>query len=79
MRGTDVELKEKGLILKYRRKGGKYGAREVLDTAVVRALVEYLHASDRMNVSESDRPLWPGTTARDVPVPHSPHTRSSRI
>ena len=58
LRGTDVELKEEGLILKYRRKGGKYGAREVLDTAAVRALVEYLRASDRMNVQESDRPLW---------------------
>jgi site-specific recombinase XerD len=58
LRGTDVELKEEGLILKYRRKGGKYGAREVLDTAAVRALVEYLYASDRMNVSESARPLW---------------------
>jgi site-specific recombinase XerD len=58
LRGTDVELKDEGLILKYRRKGGKYGAREVLDAAAVRALVEYLRASDRMNVPESDRPLW---------------------
>jgi site-specific recombinase XerD len=58
LRGTDVELTEKGLILKYRRKGGKYGAREVLDMAAVRSLVEYLQASDRMNVSESERPLW---------------------
>jgi integrase/recombinase XerD len=58
LRGTDVELTEKGLVLKYRRKGGKYGAREVLDTAAVRSLVEYLQASDRMNVSESERPLW---------------------
>jgi integrase len=58
LRGTDVELKEERLILKYRRKGGKYGARELLDAAAVRALVEYLRASDRMNVQESDRPLW---------------------
>jgi site-specific recombinase XerD len=58
LRGTDIELRNEGLILKYRRKGGKYGAREVLDAAAVRAVVEYLHASDRMNVSESDRPLW---------------------
>jgi len=58
LRGTDVELREAGLILKYRRKGGKYGAREVLDAAAAQALVEYLRASDRMNVSESDRPLW---------------------
>lgn len=58
LRGTDVELKGKGLILKYRRKGGKYGAREVLDTEAKSALVEYLTASDRMNVLQSNRPLW---------------------
>jgi site-specific recombinase XerD len=58
LRGTDVELKEKGMVLKYRRKGGKYGAREVLDAEAVRALVEYLRSSDRMNVFESGRPLW---------------------
>jgi site-specific recombinase XerD len=58
LRGTDVELKGKGLILKYRRKGGKYGAREVLDAEAMGALVEYLKASDRMNVLQSNRPLW---------------------
>ena len=58
LRGNDVELKGKGLILKYRRKGGKYGAREVLDTEAVSALVEYLTASDRMNVLQSNQPLW---------------------
>jgi integrase len=58
LRGNDVELKGKGLILKYRRKGGKYGAREVLDTEAVSALMEYLTASDRLNVLQSNRPLW---------------------
>jgi integrase len=58
LRGTDVELKGKGLILKYRRKGGKYGAREILDAEAVDALLEYLRASDRMNVLQSNRPLW---------------------
>lgn len=58
LRGNDVELKGKGMILKYRRKGGKYGAREVLDTEAVSALVEYLTASDRMNVLQFNRPLW---------------------
>jgi site-specific recombinase XerD len=56
--GTDVELKERGLILKYRRKGGKYGAREVIDAEAVEALVEYLTASGREEVFGSDRPLW---------------------
>lgn len=58
LRGEDVELKEKGLVLKYRRKGGKYGAREVLGDDAVEALTEYLTASDRMNVLMSGRPLW---------------------
>jgi integrase len=58
LRGNDVELKGKGLILKYRRKGGKYSAREVLDTEAVSALIDYLTASDRMNVLQSNRPLW---------------------
>jgi integrase/recombinase XerD len=58
LRGSDVELKEKGIILKYRRKGGKYGAREVLDAAAVEALIQYLKASERMNVFASGRPLW---------------------
>lgn len=58
LRGNDVEVKGKGLILKYRRKGGKYGAREVLDTEAVSALIHYLTASDRMNVLQSNRPLW---------------------
>jgi site-specific recombinase XerD len=58
LRGADVELGDEGLILKYRRKGGKYGARELLDAAAAQALIEYLRASDRMNVSESNQPLW---------------------
>jgi len=58
LRGTDLEIKEKGLILKYRRKGGKYGAREVLDAEAVDALIEYMTASGRQEVFGSDRPLW---------------------
>lgn len=58
LRGTDVELRDKGLILKYRRKGGKYSARELHDAVAAQALVEYLRTSDRLNVLESDRPLW---------------------
>ena len=58
LRGNDVELKGKGLILKYRRKGGKYGAREVLATEAQSALIDYLTASDRINVLQSNRPLW---------------------
>ena len=58
LRGTDVELKDCGLVLKYRRKGGKYGAREVLDAEAVEALVEYVTASGREEMFGSDRPVW---------------------
>ena len=58
LRGEDIELKEKGIILKYRRKGGKYGAREVLGEDAVEALVDYLKSSGRVNVPQSGRPLW---------------------
>jgi integrase len=58
LRGTDLEFKGKGLVLKYRRKGGKYGAREVMDAEVVEALAEYVTASGREEVFGSDRPLW---------------------
>jgi site-specific recombinase XerD len=58
LKGSDIELKGKGLVIKYCRKGGKYGAREVLDSAAVDSIVEYLTASDRMNVLQSGRPLW---------------------
>jgi integrase len=36
----------------------KARAREVLDAEAVEALIEYLRSSDRMNVFESQRPLW---------------------
>ena len=58
LKGSDVEMREKGLVLKYRRKGGKYGAREVIDAEVIEALVAYLTASGRGEVFESQRPLW---------------------
>lgn len=58
LKGSDVEMREKGLVLKYRRKGGRYGAREVLDAEAVEALVAYLTASGRREVFESQRPLW---------------------
>jgi integrase/recombinase XerD len=58
LRGEDVEIKEKGIVLKYKRKGGKYSAREVLGMDAVEALVDYLKSSDRINVLESGRPLW---------------------
>ena len=56
--GKDLEVKEGALVIKYRRKGGKFTAREVADTAVIAALKEYLVVAGRANVLGSERPLW---------------------
>ncbi|MFL6282622.1 MAG: tyrosine-type recombinase/integrase [Pyrinomonadaceae bacterium] len=58
LRGKDLEFKEGTLVIKYRRKGGKFTAREVSDPAAYEALKDYLEAAGRMNVVESERPLW---------------------
>jgi integrase len=58
LRGKDLDVKEGALGIKYRRKGGKFTAREVSDASVYEALKDYLAASGRANVSGSERPLW---------------------
>jgi integrase len=58
LRGSDLEVKEGALIIKYRRKGGKFTAREIADPAAYEALTAYLGAAGRSNVLGSDRPLW---------------------
>ncbi|HEX8721472.1 MAG TPA: tyrosine-type recombinase/integrase, partial [Pyrinomonadaceae bacterium] len=58
LRGTDLELKEGALIIRYRRKGGKFTAREVADPAAYEALAGYLEAAGRQGVLGSGRPLW---------------------
>jgi site-specific recombinase XerD len=58
LRGKDLEFKEGVLVIKYRRKGGKFTAREVGDTSVYEALSDYLAAAGRQNVLGSERPLW---------------------
>ncbi|HYO63813.1 MAG TPA: tyrosine-type recombinase/integrase [Pyrinomonadaceae bacterium] len=58
LRGSDLEYKEGRLVIKYRRKGGKFVGREVEDPSVYAALVGYLRASGRENVLGSERPLW---------------------
>lgn len=58
LRGKDLEFKEGALVIKYRRKGGKFTAREVADPAAYEALKDYLEVADRMNVIGSERPLW---------------------
>lgn len=58
LRGTDVELNEVGMVVKYRRKGGKYMKRAVDDPMAREALFDYLNSSGRGNVLGSERPLW---------------------
>jgi site-specific recombinase XerD len=58
LRGKDVEVAEDKLLIKYRRKGGRYMGREVADLDVIKVISEYLSHSGRTNVLGSDRPLW---------------------
>lgn len=58
LRGKDMEAEGGALIIKYRRKGGKFAAREVSDPAAYEALKEYLEAAGRANALGSERPLW---------------------
>ncbi len=58
LRGSDLEFKEGTLVIKYRRKGGKFTAREVSDPSAHEALRAYLEAAGRQNVLGSERPLW---------------------
>jgi site-specific recombinase XerC len=51
-------MREGALVIKYRRKGGKFTAREVSDTSALEALKDYLEASGRTNVLGTERPLW---------------------
>jgi integrase/recombinase XerD len=58
LRGKDVEVAEDKLLIKYKRKGGRYTGREVADPDVIEAIEEYLMHSGRTNVLGSERPLW---------------------
>ena len=58
LRGKDLAHKEGRLVIKYRRKGGKFVGREVGDASVYEALTDYLMMAGRTNVLDSERPLW---------------------
>src|SRR5947209_9800852 len=58
LRGKDVEIAEDKLLIKYKRKGGRYTGREVADLDVIEALDDYMVCSGRTNVLGSDRPVW---------------------
>jgi integrase len=58
LRGKDVEVADGKLLIRYKRKGGRYTGREVADLDVIEAIDEYLTYSCRTNVLGSQRPLW---------------------
>ncbi len=58
LRGREVELLEDSIVIRGRVKGGDYLGREVSDTRVREALLDYLAASGRISVLSNDGPLW---------------------
>ncbi len=58
LKGKDIEHKHGRLVIRYRRKGGKFVGREVADPSTYQALLDYLSAARREGVLGSDRPLW---------------------
>lgn len=58
LRGKDVDEFDGRLIIKCRRKGGRYVGRELADPDVIAAIDDYLVCSGRANVRGSERPLW---------------------
>ncbi|MBA3240475.1 MAG: tyrosine-type recombinase/integrase [Acidobacteria bacterium] len=79
LRGKDLEFKEGTLVVKYRRKGGKFTAREVADPSAHEALSEYLKAAGRGNVLGTERPLWTRHDRAGKGGRRSPPAPSSRI
>jgi integrase len=67
LRGRDLETRDGTLVIKYRRKGGKFTAREVSDPAAYEALKDYLEAAGRANVLATGRPLWTRHDRAGVP------------
>ncbi|HKX30792.1 MAG TPA: tyrosine-type recombinase/integrase [Blastocatellia bacterium] len=58
LRGNDVELQEDGLIIRYKRKGGKHQRREVRQAEVREALEAYLKKSKQLSVLHTGDPIW---------------------
>jgi len=58
LRGKDLEEKDGRLVIKYRRKGGKFTAREVGEPEVCQALKDYLEKAGREEALRSWGPLW---------------------
>jgi site-specific recombinase XerD len=57
LRGKDVHVGET-LVLEYRAKGGDYRSREVRESQVREALMDYLSTAGRLHTLKTDAPLW---------------------
>ncbi len=58
LRGRDLEERDGALVIKYRRKGGKFAAREVAEPEVSQALKDYLARAGRNEALTGWGPLW---------------------
>jgi integrase len=58
LRGEQLELREGGIVVTSRVKGGDYVARMLADPAAREALLDYLKASGREGVLAGGGPLW---------------------
>jgi len=58
LRGSDIELQDEGLIVRYKRKGGKHQRREVAQADVRDALLAYLKKSKRLSVLHTNDSIW---------------------
>lgn len=58
LRGRDLEEKDGTLVIKYRRKGGKFAAREIAEPEVYQALHDYLQQVGRSEALKNWAPLW---------------------
>src|SRR5262249_31753750 len=58
LKGREVVVEEKRIIIRSRVKGGDYQGREVTDGRVRAALLDYLRSSRRLHVLREDAPLW---------------------
>src|ERR1044071_3430655 len=53
LRGKDLQRKEGKLVIRYRRKGGKFVAREIADESLWVALEDYLRSAKRLEVLQT--------------------------
>ncbi len=58
LRGKEVVIEERRIVISGRVKGGNYQGREVTDERVRTALLDYLRSSRRLHILREDTPIW---------------------